>query len=206
MYKARFQELRDLKKEIERIQKHLEKMRLKMQNDFESWYVGLHSGERHAEGGWGDDCHPALLLLIAFIDIVSRPHAFGFSLLLLLLLLLLLKTLVGSFRHAVMLREGGTSDAGSAGGPFDQKQADFDHHGGGPAPAAARQAWRGRSAEGEDRQREQQQQQHHHHHHHDHQPPVPVALTGDSEADADILAFYKAKAELLQRSGGGGGT
>ena len=39
VYKNSFQDLRELKGEIERIQRHLEKLRLKMQEDFESWYV-----------------------------------------------------------------------------------------------------------------------------------------------------------------------
>lgn len=36
--------------------------------------------------------------------------------------------------------------------------------------------------------------------------PLGAKLTGNKEADDDIMAFYKAKEELLRRSGGGGST
>ena len=39
-YKQNFNRLRELKSEIERIQKQLERQRVRMQSDFESWHSG----------------------------------------------------------------------------------------------------------------------------------------------------------------------
>lgn len=49
-YKLHFSQLRSLKKEIEQIQGLMEKLRVRLQQDFEAWCVQRRQGGGHAAG------------------------------------------------------------------------------------------------------------------------------------------------------------
>ena len=117
-YKDYFNGLREMKAEIERIQKQLEKQRIRMQNDFEKW-------------------------------------------------------------HTVMLRDL-ENDSGNS-------ENSAPHH----MPRATKEAWRGDSAKQTTREGKAQE------------PKVPLdaqhLMTGNKDADEDIMAFFKAKEEMMKR-------
>ncbi len=128
-YKENFSQLRDLKGEVERIQSRLQKQRVRMQKEFETWYgTMLRNGE--ASG--------------------AQPQTNG--------------------------------GPGNSGGLRDAP------------PLRAAEAWRGSTADSASSA----------------STAVPTAggasaqfLTGDETVDQDILAFFKAKEELMKRSKGG---
>ena len=117
-YKQNFNRLRELKSEIERIQKQLERQRIRMQSDFESW-------------------------------------------------------------HSVMVRDIQNSEDGPANNGERSPQSRF-----------VKDAWRGDSANGSDRESKSS-----------YSPPQEAKklMTGNKDADEDIMAFFKAKEEMMRR-------
>ncbi|GBG27530.1 Kinesin-like protein KIF6 [Hondaea fermentalgiana] len=132
-YKRSFQELKELKKEIERIQSTLQKGRLKLQNEFEAWYgVVLRQG-------------------LAQPSIPSQAASDRSE---------DTTTVVHSSEGSAMRKSRGATRPGLPGVPKV-------HHSETSLPSGTNSA---------------------------------IPLTGNQEADADILAFYKAKEALMQRS------
>ena len=120
-YKKNFNTLRELKSEIERIQKQLERQRIRMQSDFESW-------------------------------------------------------------HSVMLREVHENNENGASNNMNERS---------PQSRFVKDAWRGDSAKGSEREGKTSS----------YSPPQEAKklMTGNKDADEDIMAFFKAKEEMMKR-------
>jgi kinesin family member 6/9 len=121
-YKQNFNTLRKLKSEIEQIQKQLERQRIRMQSDFESW-------------------------------------------------------------HSVMLREVNENNENGSSYIMNERS---------PQSRFVKDAWRGDSAKGNEREGKTSSS---------YSPPQEAKklMTGNKDADEDIMAFFKAKEEMMKR-------